>query len=155
MKLDIGAGPVGAHAPDFLTVDAFAPADCKAQMWDLPFPDGSVDEIWSSHALEHVQRSDVLPTLKEWHRVLRKGGTATISVPDLDYVARYWLRHPGQPRALAILFGNQKHEGEFHKTGWGIRSLQGDLRSAGFRVQSIVSIYDHHQQTLRAHVSRV
>jgi hypothetical protein len=96
-----------------------------------------------------------MPTLHEWRRVLRKGGTATISVPNLDYVAKYWLQHQGSPRALAIMFGNQKHEGEFHKTGWGIRSLKGDLVAARFRVDDIASIYDHHQQTLRAHVTRV
>ncbi len=155
MKLDIGAGPVAAHAPDFLTVDAFAAADVKAQMWDLPFPDGSVDEIWTSHALEHVPRERVMPTLREWHRVLCRGGVATISVPNLDYVAKYWLQHAGSPRALAIMFGNQKHEGEFHKTGWSLRSLKVDLRRAGFRIDSLASIEDHHQQTLRARVSRV
>src|ERR1035437_398855 len=115
MKLDIGAGPI-RHAADFTTVDAFTGADVNAQMWALPFPDGSVDEIWSSHALEHVPLERVAPTLAEWFRVLRPGGTAVIQVPNLDYAARYWLDHPGETWALQIIFGNQAHEGEFHRT---------------------------------------
>ncbi len=154
MKLDIGAGSVAAHEPDFLTVDAYAPADVTAQMWDLPFPDGSVDEIWTSHALEHVPRERVLPTLVEWVRVLRPEGTATISVPDLDYVTRYWMRHRGEEWALAMLFGNQLHEGEFHKTGWTSRSLHVDLVAAGFTVSKVERIWDHRQMTLRARVVR-
>ncbi len=154
MKLDIGAGSVAAHEPDFLTVDAYAPADVTAQMWDLPFPDGSVDEIWTSHALEHVPRERVIPTLTEWVRVLCPGGKATISVPDLDYATRYWSRHRGEEWALQMLFGNQLHEGEFHKTGWTSRSLHLDLVAAGFKVKNVQRIWDHNQQTLRASVVR-
>ena len=143
MKLDIGAGPLKAHTRRHLTVDAYAPADVKAEMWDLPFPDGSVDDIWTSHALEHIARERVLPTLCEWFRVLRPDGTLTLSVPNLDYAARYWLSHQGEPWALAVLFGNQKHEGEFHKTGWSPDTLRADILAAGFTVRSLDVIWDH------------
>lgn len=149
MKLDIGNGPLDAHGPDFVTIDAYAPADICADMWSLPFPDGSVSEIWSSHALEHIARAKVMPTLREWHRVLEPGGVATISVPDLDYAVRYWLAHKGQDRALQLLFGNQKHDGEYHRTGWSLRSLRADVEGAGLVVRRLNSIWDHAQQTLR------
>lgn len=152
MKLDIGAGPLAAHGPDFQTVDAFAEADIKALMWDLPLPDGSVEEIWTSHALEHVPLERVGPTLREWVRVLAPGGRATITVPNLDHAARYWLRHQGQPWALAILFGNQNHEGEFHKTGWSPQTLRVALTDAGFRVLKLAVITDHDQESIRATV---
>ena len=45
----------------------------------LPWPDGGVDCICSSHVLEHV-----MPTgdyLREWFRVLRTGGTMILMVP--------------------------------------------------------------------------
>ena len=153
MKLDIGPGPVTRHGPDFVTVDAYCPADIAAQMWDLPLDDGAVEEIWASHVLEHVPLERVGPTLREWRRVLAPTGTATISVPNLDYAARYWLKHPGEPWALAILFGNQKHEGEFHKTGWSPRTFRSALTGAGFHVRSLKDIWDHRQQTLRAVVT--
>jgi SAM-dependent methyltransferase len=47
----------------------------------LPFEDNTVDELYSSHLLEHFGYEE--PVLEEWHRVLRPGGKITIVVPDL------------------------------------------------------------------------
>ena len=44
-----------------------------------PWTDGSVDEIYSHHALEHLP--DIMATMKECHRVLRSGGTMEAVVP--------------------------------------------------------------------------
>lgn len=153
MKLDIGCGPV-PHGPDFKTVDLFYPADIRAPMWDLPVPDASVDAIWSSHALEHVAAAHVQPTLREWRRVLRPSAQAEILVPDLDYVAHYWLAHRGTQRALDIMFGNQANEGQFHKTGWCQQSLREALLEAGFRSVSTSIIRSHGQDTIRAVATR-
>lgn len=152
MRIDIGSGP--APKRGYLSVDAYAEADIKAVMWDLPFKDGEVTEIWSSHSLEHVPFERVQPTLREWVRVLSRRGRATISVPNFDYAARYWLSHQGEPWALAIVFGNQKHEGEFHKTGWSPATFKAALEEAGFRVMRLNVINDHHQETIRAVVAR-
>jgi SAM-dependent methyltransferase len=168
IRLDIGAGADSQgendqraakglqHRPmgDWTTVDAFTGADVKAQMWALPFRDGTVDEIWSSHALEHVARVDVAPTLAEWFRVLRPGGTAVIQVPNLDYAAEFWLRHPGDPWAMAILFGLQSHAGEFHRTGWNPATLRADLGAAGFDIAVLDVTWDYDQETIRAEVTR-
>ena len=152
MKLDIGAG-FARHGDGFLTVDAICPADIRALMWSLPLDDGAVAEIWSSHALEHVPLERVQPTLREWRRVLAPGGLATITVPDLDYAAAYWLGHQGEPWALAILFGNQIHPGEFHNTGWSPGTFHADLIEAGFDVLSLDTIVDHGQGSIRAIVT--
>ncbi len=168
VRLDVGAGSDSQgenerraakglpHRPagDWTTVDAFVGADVKAQMWALPFRDGAVDEIWSSHALEHIRPADVAPTLTEWFRVLRPGGTAVIQVPNLDYVARYWLEHPGETWALQILFGLQSHAGEVHRTGWNLGTLEAALATAGFRIDALTVTWDYDQETLRAEVTR-
>lgn len=169
LRLDIGAGadPIGEeearaakglpHRPPgaWTTVDAFTEADVRADMWELPFPDGTVDEIWSSHALEHVALADVDRTLREWFRVLRPGGKATIQVPNLDYAARYWLEHQGDPWALHLLFGNQTHAGDFHRTGWSPTTLHVALRAAGFvGYLNMTVVDDYAQETIRAEVVR-
>lgn len=46
----------------------------------LPFDDGSLDFLYSSHLLEDYL--DWLPVLKEWTRVLKPGGKLIILVPD-------------------------------------------------------------------------
>ena len=45
----------------------------------LPFRDGSVDTVYSSHMLEHVE--DPAPVIRDWHRVLRVGGRIICIVP--------------------------------------------------------------------------
>jgi predicted SAM-dependent methyltransferase len=152
-RVDIGAG-TNPHAPGWSTVDRYTPATFKAEMWELPFTAGSVDELWSSHALEHVPTAQVLPTLREWFRVLRPGAAATIQVPNLDYAVRFWLEHPGEPWALAILFGNQAHEGEFHHTGWTPDTFRSDLQAAGFAVEELTVVWLYDQETIRAQVRR-
>ena len=57
-------------------VDIVADATC------LPFADGELDYIASSHVLEHVP--DVFTAWQEWWRVLRPGGTAFMIVPKRD-----------------------------------------------------------------------
>jgi len=54
--------------------------------------DGSVEEIYASHVLEHLGYVEKLPrALAELHRVLKKGGSAMISVPDLDVLCRLFI----------------------------------------------------------------
>jgi SAM-dependent methyltransferase len=45
----------------------------------LPFPDDSVDTVYSSHMLEHV--ADFRATIRDWHRVVRSGGFIVCVVP--------------------------------------------------------------------------
>lgn len=49
----------------------------------LPFPDLSVDKIYSSHLLEHFSYpKPMLDILSECFRVLKRGGEFSIAVPD-------------------------------------------------------------------------
>lgn len=45
----------------------------------LPFADGSVDAIYSSHCFEHI--ADYKSALRDWYRVLKVGGYMVIVVP--------------------------------------------------------------------------
>ena len=59
----------------------------------IPFPDGSVDVVYHSHVLEHLDREDARTFLTETRRVLRAGGIQRIVVPDLEGLARAYLAH--------------------------------------------------------------
>jgi SAM-dependent methyltransferase len=54
----------------------------------LPFEDGSVDAVYSSHALEHVYLDDAEGVLRECFRVLRGGGILRLALPDAEAHAR-------------------------------------------------------------------
>jgi SAM-dependent methyltransferase len=45
----------------------------------LPFPNESIDTVYSSHMLEHV--TDFRTTIRDWHRVVRFGGFLVCVVP--------------------------------------------------------------------------
>lgn len=53
---------------------------------DLPYGDGSVDNIYCSHVIEHLPDEVVLRFLTESHRVLRQGGTLRIACPDAEFL---------------------------------------------------------------------
>lgn len=154
MKLDIGSGEFpasGFGAGDgWTTVDLYRPADMKADMAELPVEDGSIEAIVCSHALEHVARERVPAILAEWFRVLQVGGSLMVLVPNLDYAAKRWLETPDDERPMELLFGLQRDEGDFHRTGWNATTLERDLARAGFAVTSVETIWSHGQETLRA-----
>ena len=68
-----GAVPIFPHA---IGVDLDFPGYDGTK---LPFPDGSVDTVHSSHMLEHV--ADYRATIRDWYRVLKLGGFIVCTVP--------------------------------------------------------------------------
>lgn len=82
LKLDLGCGK--NKKPGFLAVDrrSFDGVDVVAdltQPW--PWANDSVEEIHMSHVLEHFTGRERVHVFNEMHRVLVKGGKATIATP--------------------------------------------------------------------------
>ena len=62
---------------------------CDATRY-IPWPDASVEVIYSSHMIEHLDRHDAAQFLREARRVLRPGGVIRLSTPGLkQLVATY------------------------------------------------------------------
>lgn len=154
IRLDIGSGT--APLPGYLTVDPYMEnADYKDSMWNLlSFEDNSVDEIYSSHALEHIPQKMVIPTLSEWKRVLKPGGTIILRVPDLEWCCKHWLANQNTGWDMMVLFGNQNHDGEFHKTGFSERILKMYAFTVGFKIMKFEKIWTHEQQTLSIEMNK-
>lgn len=108
MKLDLGAGPVSP--------DGFIPIGHRhgSEIYPLPFADESVDEVRSSHALEHFPKAIVPKVLAEWVRVLKKGGRIRIAVPDFAKIAENYTNGVAQPTEGYVL-GGQIDADDFHK----------------------------------------
>lgn len=101
MKLNLASH--GDNKPGYINVDFDHPtADLKADVTELPYEVGTVDEILAFHILEHFRAGDYEPhlsnpinpktakqALEEWHRVLKPGGILHIKVPDFDKIV--WL----------------------------------------------------------------
>jgi predicted SAM-dependent methyltransferase len=66
--------------------------DCRKP---LTLPDGCVDHVLCSHFLEHVHPDECQRILADLHRVLRRGGTAHVIVPDLAVLVDEYQKNRG------------------------------------------------------------
>ena len=57
----------------------------------IPFQNDTVDEIYTSHMLEHFYYREMVDVLKECLRILKPGGRIRIAVPDASiYISGYF-----------------------------------------------------------------
>lgn len=91
----------------------------------LPYVDGAVDLIYSSHLIAYFDREEIIPILQEWERVLRPGGILRLATPDWDV-----LRTIERP-LIGPLYGKMQ-PGIYHKTVYGYYDLYLVLRQVGF-----------------------
>jgi len=91
--LNIGCG--GTFHPDWVNLDV-APADPNVLTVNinngLPFPSESAIACYSSHVLEHLDKAGARDLIAECFRVLKRGGVIRLAVPDLEAMAREYLR---------------------------------------------------------------
>ena len=99
VKLHIGCGSHGIEG--WLNTDVSIDI-CKAGALYLdagerfPFPDGSVDYVYSEHLFEHLNHRQAVNMLRECHRVLKPSGAIRLATPDFRFLADLYL-HPEKP----------------------------------------------------------
>jgi predicted SAM-dependent methyltransferase len=101
------------------------------------FADNSLDVIYSSHVLEHLDYlNEIANTLKDWLRALKPGGLVQISVPDLAVLARLMsdsrLDKAQRFHVMRMIFGGHTHSYDYHQTGLTEEFLKDFLEAAGF-----------------------
>jgi SAM-dependent methyltransferase len=64
----------------------------------IPAADESVDVVYHSHLIEHIDREAAPAFMEETRRVLRPGGATRIVTPDLEGMARGYLDGFGDER---------------------------------------------------------
>lgn len=62
--------------------------NCRSK---LPFKEGSIDFIYSSHFIEHLKRFETERILMDCCRVLKNGGVLRLVVPDLELLTRKYV----------------------------------------------------------------
>jgi ubiquinone/menaquinone biosynthesis C-methylase UbiE len=72
----------------------------------IPLPDCSVEVLYSSHMIEHLDREEVEQFFKEAHRVLSKNGIIRIVVPCLRKLTNDYLKHQDANYFLERIFIN-------------------------------------------------
>ncbi|WP_200377201.1 TylF/MycF/NovP-related O-methyltransferase [Thiocystis violacea] len=91
--LNLGCG--NRYHGDWINVDFTSSSDQVISynlLQGIPFEKASFDVVYHSHILEHFPKSQAPSFLLECYRVLKRGGILRIAVPDLEAIARDYLR---------------------------------------------------------------
>jgi predicted SAM-dependent methyltransferase len=90
MKVELGAFE---RREGWITIDKDPRSDiCRDLNNLLPFAEGSVDRIYSSHLLEHFPYTNMIKLLHECRRVLKSGGLFEAAVPNARIYIEAYLK---------------------------------------------------------------
>jgi ubiquinone/menaquinone biosynthesis C-methylase UbiE len=93
--INLACGREYVDSPDWINFDFAATSPAVTQvnlLQPLPVPSSSARLVYSSHFLEHVPLGDVDAFLQECLRVLQPAGVLRLVLPDLEEMARTYLR---------------------------------------------------------------
>ena len=134
LRVNLGCG----HVPldGYLNIDRreLPGVDVVAEVDDLPFQPGELDEVFSAHLLEHFPQEALRrQLLGYWLGLLKPGGTFGAVLPDGDGMARAYLsKEYGFEQFRQVTFGGQDYDGDFHYNMLSPESLTALLTEAGF-----------------------
>ncbi len=137
MKLNIG-GEQKKEGWKILNIQKKEGVDFIGDISDLSqFDESSIDEIYASHIVEHVDQNKIKATLKGIHRILKDNGKFYISVPDMEVLCRIFLAKDAPNKvkfhAMRMMFGGQIDKYDYHYFGWNYEFLKIYLIEAGFK----------------------
>jgi hypothetical protein len=134
LRLNLGCGQIAL--PDFINVDQrdLPGVDVVAEVGNLPFEKGSVNQIFSAHLLEHFPQEELKRRLLPyWLSLLKPGGMFQAVVPDGEAM----IRNLGSgdysfENFRSVLFGGQDYGSDFHYNLFTPETLTSLLGQAGF-----------------------
>lgn len=105
--MNLGCGYKYVKAEEWLNADMLSVGDevVKCNFLNgIPFESGKFDLVYHSHVLEHFPKEDGEKFIAECHRILKPGGVIRIALPNLETIAKEYLKNleravAGEPNA--------------------------------------------------------
>ena len=115
----------------------------------LPLPDRTFDAAYALHIFEHHHGDEVVPALRELHRVMKPGATLRISTPDVETEARLYLEavarlkaEPSEANEVAYQLAIARMIDQCVRSASG--GIMAQIVSAGrWREEDMQTIYGH------------
>lgn len=151
-KAHIDAAHIVREGPESNDGDV---CDVYGSWQQLPFEDGTVDEILSRQCFEHLSRPETVAAMLEARRVLKAGGLLRLDVPDRDQtLEKLESAIRAHERELAVggdsgnlkqfsdqialqkrhLLGSRKNDWAVHMGSWSPDELIAFCKRFGFQV---------------------
>jgi predicted SAM-dependent methyltransferase len=141
--LHLGCGTNYISNPGFINIDGnlFRRKDLWLDITiGLPFPDSSVDVVFASHLLEHMNEREVRRVLGESYRVLRPGGAVRFITPHLGKAIKAYLEGdlsffsdwPDRRKSIGGKLNNHLLCRDQHRLMFDLSFLRELLLDAGF-----------------------
>lgn len=178
-KIKLNLGCASRPIPGYINIDLDTLEEIKARypnieiaddievfqydIFNLPYDNGTVDEVRSESMLEHLSFLEEKKFFYEMQRVLRSGGMLVFSVPDFEETVKLWLKaednwqdfYRNDEEAIrqqhwfgqysystenrwgylsASIFGPQNSEGQFHKNCYTEKKIRKIMDYLGFDI---------------------
>jgi predicted SAM-dependent methyltransferase len=119
MRLDVGCA--NCKKSGYLGIDN---VDYGQEiLWDIrdgiPLPDNSVDEVYTSHMLEHLTNKENKDLADEVLRVLKPGGIYFNKLPSVTHFGAFYQDHESywnEPRVVSIARNEARWEMVYNMT---------------------------------------
>lgn len=154
-KIYLNLGCAGTSGPEFINID-IEPHQNIHYIQDITdlsnFSSDSVDMVYASHVLEHIPRDKFDSTLREWKRVLKKGGVLRFAVPHFDALVDIYEKTGKKVEMIRDQVLGQNPPYNNHYTLWNFDYARDVLEKHGFSSVHIwnANEVDHHNFTDRA-----
>lgn len=140
-KVNLGCGPQDLDG--YINVDMrdLDNVDIVSSATELPFEKEELDEILSSHLIEHftavIMEKEVLPY---WYSLLKKGGKIRSILPNISYMAHKYVENEISFEDYAeVISGGQEYEGNYHYAVYSTDKLCKLLEKVGFQNIKVIT----------------
>lgn len=148
MKLHLGCGQIYLDGyvnidfpPSEHSVQGRSVADQYADLRELKFAHGSVEEVRLHHVFEHFRRQQAAALVASWNSWMCDNAVLNIEVPDIRGLARVFVNPFSSRRARSVaerhLFGSHEAGWAAHYEGYDASQLKFLLNTMGFEVVSV------------------
>ena len=133
-RLNIGCGDL--IMKDWINIDMYndkAQIKCNAKY--LPFKSNNINEIYSSHLIEHFDFHEAFDVLNEWKRVLHNNGIIVIETVNFLSSCQEFINGNEQDRITMYshFFSEPWIKGQYHKFLYTPNKLKWTLEQVGFK----------------------
>jgi predicted SAM-dependent methyltransferase len=133
VRLHLGSG--GIHLDGWVNVDRrYAPGvDRIDNIFILQhIPAGTVESIYSAHALDHADRWTYKTVLRRWFQLLKPDGEIYLSMPDFEWTVLHYERTRDLLSLFGQLYASQDYPDNVRHWIWDWSAACLDLAEAGF-----------------------